>query len=186
MAKGYEVRDRQGRVVERDGDGVLRDGETLRVPMQFRDGMSELQRAVAEDADANAPMTVCDGWGRSDPVSLGIPGPRFLRAGRNTADHARLVTADAERQRAYAEMVDSMANAWKDAPPDAPPGSYPYSAAKEGAACTIDGRPGTLVKEGNFLVCRPVARADGAPTRDSVDEAWRQMAAEQREAWRNS
>jgi hypothetical protein len=185
MAK-YEVRDRHGRLVERDDGERLRDGESLRVPMQFRDGMSELQRAVAEDADANAPMTVCDGWGRSDPVSLGIPGPRFLRAGRNTADHARLVTADAERQRAYAEMVDSMANAWKDAPPDAPPGSYPYSAAKEGAACTIDGRPGTLVKEGNFLVCRPVARADGAPTRDSVDEAWRQMAAEQREAWRNS
>jgi hypothetical protein len=164
MAKGYEIRDRHGRLVEHGDDKPLRDGERLKVPLMFRDHMTPLQRAVAEDAarrrivqrdpfgreissfeeeeevegkdsamtdDDDAPLTVCDALGRTDPVSLGIPGPRFLRAGRNTADHARLLTADAERQEAYAEMVDSMQNEWRDAPPDAPAGSYPYSAAKE-------------------------------------------------------
>jgi hypothetical protein len=93
MAKGYEIRDRHGRLVEHGDDKPLRDGERLKVPLMFRDHMTPLQRAVAEDA-----------------------GPRFLRAGRNTADHARLLTADAERQEAYAEMVDSMQNEWRDAP----------------------------------------------------------------------
>jgi hypothetical protein len=81
-------------------------------------------------------------------------------------------------------MIRELVDAWKDAPPGAPPGSYPYEAAKEGTACTINGAPGTLVKEGNFLVCRPVARQDSAAARDAVDEAWRRMVEDAANAWR--
>src|SRR5262249_27262734 len=50
----------------------------------------------------------------------------------------------AARQQAHGDMKREMSSAWRhDA---APAGAYPYRAAAEGTACTINGRPGTLVR----------------------------------------
>ena len=92
------------------------------------------------------------------------------------------------RQEAYEDMKRQMSDAWrKDA---APSGAYPYRAAAEGTACTINGRPGTLVREGDYLVCKPSARQDAEPTFDAVEgarrkqEAYDAMIKEMSEAWR--
>ena len=92
------------------------------------------------------------------------------------------------RQEAHEDMKRQMSDAWrKDA---APPGGYPYSAAAEGTACTINGAPGILVREGNYLVCTPTARQDAQPTFDAVkgarrkQEAYDAMIKEMSEAWR--
>jgi len=95
---------------------------------------------------------------------------------------------------AYAESVRRMCDAWKgDVAP--PAGAYPLSAGA-GTACTIDGRPGRLVKsdDGDWLVCKPVnTRTDALPTGPIYDAAeaarikeaaWREMCAVQDQAWR--
>jgi hypothetical protein len=129
MTKHHEIRDKHGRLIERDDDTLLRDGERLRVSLQFADSMNPVQRAVAEDAkgrrhtvkldpegnavsvyeetedSADARMVVCDAAGRSDPIALAVPGPRYLRAGKNTTDHARIQTAAAMKKEVYDAMV---------------------------------------------------------------------------------
>ena len=73
----------------------------------------------------------------------------------------------------------------RDAAP--PAGAYPYGTAAEGTECTIDGAPGTLVKQGEWLVCKP--RKDAQPRTDArtvsaadaqrvKDEAYAAMVAE--------
>lgn len=74
--------------------------------------------------------------------------------------------ADAEtiKLKAYDDYVKDLTNAWK--PKVAIPASaYPLSAG-EGTACIIDGAPGTLVREGDWLVCRPTRR-DSASVGDA-------------------
>ena len=97
---------------------------------------------------------------------------------------------DDEVVAAYRQYCADQDNAWRR-----PAGAYPLSAGA-GNACTIDGRPGRLVKEGDWLVCKPVSKpADAAPLpTDPVydvaegqrvkDEAWRAMCAAQDEAWK--
>jgi hypothetical protein len=97
------------------------------------------------------------------------PGFRYPRAGsRAAADRqalARLYDAnDAELSRAYL----TPAGFGGDDPArtgfgshgfhgavgaTTPAGAYPYRAEAEGAACTINGAPGTLQKRGQWLVC---------------------------------
>jgi hypothetical protein len=71
------------------------------------------------------------------------------------------------REQAYQDYENWATNRWRDQddPPNgsvvgqAPLGAYPYSAAKEGSSCTIDGRPGVLVRateNSNWLVCKPI------------------------------
>ena len=55
----------------------------------------------------------------------------------------------------------------------APAGAYPLSAG-EGSACTIDGRSGVLVRQGNWLVCQPRSQDAGLdaskpPTRPTMN-----------------
>jgi len=115
------------------------------------------------DSADRGPMRVTDGAGRAG-LNLNRPGYRCL-----LEDDAGAF-AKAEAQRAY---LDDLENAWKrpvgfgsvpgveigSAEPrgsvgaNPPPGAYPYSAAAEGTACTIDGRLGRLRKQGDWLVC---------------------------------
>ena len=44
---------------------------------------------------------------------------------------------------------------------NAPTGAYPLSAG-EGTSCTVNGAPGTLVRQGDWLVCQPRRRQDAA------------------------
>jgi hypothetical protein len=60
------------------------------------------------------------------------------------------------------EMIDTLSSG-RDAAP--PAGASPYSAAAEGSECTINGQSGTLVKQGEWLVCKP--RKDARPRTDS-------------------
>ena len=63
----------------------------MRVPMMMRDGMSDVQRAVAEDAVARR-------FGLRHALDLHQPGPRFC------TDAA----ANDAREPAYREMCDDM------------------------------------------------------------------------------
>jgi hypothetical protein len=88
-----------------------------------------------------------------------------------------------ERQRAYEEYDQQLGDAWrKDA---APFGAYPLSAG-EGSECTINGAPGTLVREGNCLVCKPSNRQDAAHTVDARDLAYAEYDKSTSEAWRGA
>lgn len=82
------------------------DGTFLCVPDdETEDSMSNIK------PDATA--TVCDAFGRSDPISLSQPGPRYLTAGRLTVDHALQVTQRHLRDQAFADNLMDMSNAWK-------------------------------------------------------------------------
>ena len=100
---------RHGNVDRRIDDGVLRDGERIRVPLMLRDGMTELQRAVAEDAAARG-VTVVDGLGR--PAGH-RPGACYLRTVPHTVDHAVAVTQEHLRLEAYADSIRELCDAWK-------------------------------------------------------------------------
>ena len=104
----HEKLDRHGRPVV-DDDGVLRDGQTLRVGMMMRDGLSPLQRAVAEDKAARG-VTVVDGLGR--PAGH-RPGACYLRTVPHTVDHAVAVTQEHLRLEAHADSIRELCDAWK-------------------------------------------------------------------------
>jgi len=159
---------------------------------------------------------MCDAWRGPAPPAADVAEYSKRKKTRQLDPQGRLVaeyeteeeedaaTGDAgramdARERAYLEMCDDLSNAWKrrppalpwDAAPAPPAGAYPLSAG-EGNACTINGRPGTLQREGDWLVCEPTDRADAAPPRTmSVadaqrikDEAYRQMVDEMVNAWK--
>jgi hypothetical protein len=120
-------------------DNVLEDGERMQVPMFAMD--------AAMDGS----------WHR--------PGPRQMTPqARATLYEQKIAAYDA-----YQHYVE---NAWKgrdDTGPTGvgthnmrgetgsipPYGAYPYRPEAEGASCTLNGRPGRLVKEGNWLRCVP-------------------------------
>jgi len=56
----------------------------------------------------------------------------------------------------------------------APAGSYPLIAG-EGNACPINGGDGTLVREGNYLVCKPKRQAAQSHDADPRATAYMQM-----------
>jgi hypothetical protein len=138
---------------QRRDDIILKDGESLRVPMFLRDSspnpsLSPMQRAVAAtrlrmQADA---MTMAD-------ASLHKPGYRFAPSGM-TADQRQNMydTYDQEISQNYKTTGDSDRTGRSNSgygsstgsfAPIA--GSYPRSPGlREGSACTINGAPGTL------------------------------------------
>jgi hypothetical protein len=143
-----------------DENDILRDGQRLRVPMMMRDHLTPLQRAVL---DHNT--VVVDDCG---DTALNRPGYRFIRGMDRTAVHE-----------AFDQYCRDTAEAWQGR--DADTGRYPLSAG-EGSACTINGAPGTLQRESDYLVCRPTAATPGdadpraAAYRDYCDRltnAWR-------------
>jgi hypothetical protein len=106
--KGLKFDIRTGAPIE-DDDDVLRDGQRIVVPLNMRDGMSPVQRAVAAEATARC-VTVVDGLGR--PAGH-RPGACYLRTVPHTADHAVAVTREHLRREAYADAVTEASNAWK-------------------------------------------------------------------------
>jgi hypothetical protein len=150
---------------------ILEDGERLRVPMTMADSANA---RVLADRFRGTSLRWADG-------SPGVVGhrPGFVTAG----DSERI------RHAAWLESRQALCDAWRTPARDAAAGSYPLSAG-EGSACTINGAPGTLVREGDVLVCRPHA-TDAARRPTSMadaqrirDEAWRQSVTELENAWR--
>jgi hypothetical protein len=170
-------------------DAILRDGQRSRVPMFLRNGainpnLRPVQRAKAvRQQQQQTDDAVARRFGLTDGLALHRPGFRRL------TDAAAL----ARVQQAYADADIAAANAWRTrldnseftggevrntgtgAPgrrPNAPPGSYPYNAAAEGTPCTINGAPGTLVRQGNWLVCQPRRRQDAADAKAAAYAAY--------------
>jgi hypothetical protein len=126
-----------------DEDGLLKDGHVARVRMSMKDAMSMRDCPRVTDAFGNRP-------GHK---------PGFI-----VSNDARQRDA---RAQAYADYERDLARAYKDQPPA---GAYPYSAAAEGGACTIDGRPGRLVKQGDWLVCKPTTSFNGSANGDDAPD----------------
>jgi hypothetical protein len=100
-----------GRIVDGDDD-VLRDGQTMRVPLMMRDadGLTDLRRSVC---DHFSPAMVVDAFGDAGG-GLHRPGSRYLVAGAGTVDHAKQVMADHLRREARDEYVAALQSAWKN------------------------------------------------------------------------
>jgi len=169
---------------EEELDDILRDGQSVRVPLYLRDGaispdLTPHQRAKAlhqtQTADA-----VARRYGLSDAMQLHKPGFR-----RNTD-----VAALARVQQAYTDAETADANAWKGAA-----NRTNLRDSQEGDPCTVRGpeypddfgSPGTL-QMGNDgeLVCVPdglqdARRQDAASVKRAAYEQYdREMA----NAWR--
>jgi hypothetical protein len=81
------------------------DGTFLCVP----DDETEDHMTKKDDAST----VVCDALGRSDPISLAQPGSRYLRSGAHTVDHTVQVTRRHMRDKALADSIEEMNDAWK-------------------------------------------------------------------------
>jgi len=129
-----------------DERGLLKPGRSYRVPVMLMDGAP---RDLHQHSRRPGRVSSADG----DRLGLHRPGWRVPAQDRDAQQ--RYVISDSARQRladSRAEYENRLVNAWRGN--DAPPyGAYPFSAANEGKSCTIDGRAGTLVKRGNWLVC---------------------------------
>jgi hypothetical protein len=166
--RNYEIIDtRTGRPIEDDDDPVLRDGQTLRVPLHMRDGMSEMQRSVA---DAKAARDAANKFGLSDAADLARPGPRYADA-----------TARAHVEEVYQDEKRKLQDAWRQPVAD-------VRGQQPGDKCTIDGAPGHLNAK---LECIPDKRQDAVPRMMDAaaaqrikDEAWLEMCRDLEEAWK--
>jgi hypothetical protein len=118
-----------------NGRRVLRDRHRIRV-------------RLADAQHSRDRPRVTDSFGRP-------PGNRpgfILDASRASRD---------ARQQSYLDYETDLQNAWKR-DQQAPAGAYPYRPELVGSACTINGADGRLVKQGDFLVCKPTTSFNGS------------------------
>jgi hypothetical protein len=189
--KSYEIVGRDGRIVD-DDHPVLRDGETLRVPLHMRDHetLSPQQREVMAGKAARRADDAARRFGLDDGLALHRPGQRFAvdAAARERVEQAR------------AEGIRDMCDAWKTPPPESNTGVGELRGAKEGDACTVreggvgEGGPGHLRVVNGKLTCVPDQRSqdgasvprtmDAADAQKIKDAAWREMVDELEGAWR--
>jgi hypothetical protein len=186
--KSYEVIDRHGRLVDRDGE-QLRDGDRLRVPLHMRDHetLSPQQRAVMA---AKARLSLDDAAKRFglDDGLLHRPGQRFA-----------VDAAARERvEQAYQDSKRELQDAWRTPAADASSGEF--RGAREGDVCTVreggvgEGGPGHLRMVNNKLTCVPDKRSQDSAsvprtmTADAAqairDRAWCESVEELESAWR--
>jgi hypothetical protein len=195
MPHGITIERHGNRRVLRPGE-LLRDGERLRVPLMLRDGFTPVQRAIASEhnnqrfaaaMDAalhrpgfRIPVKSLDGTTRIETLVAGNHMPVATIQRRKKEE-----TEDADpRAQAYADYDAATADAWKHPASftDAKSGIYPLSAG-EGSACDLNGERGTLVREGDHLVCR-VTQAPRGGDRAAVEDAYRAYDEQAQNAWR--
>jgi hypothetical protein len=173
------ITDKYGHEYEYDGP-TLPDGAKLKVSMLTADAA---QKAVAARRTS---AKVTDAFGGSAGLhrpGARLPAPRPAR----TTDHAVQVTLQKLAADAFDEAQRADANAWQQ-----PAGAYPLSAGV-GSSCTINGSPGTLVRDGEWLRCVPTqtlksARADlghdaKPPTAEDREAVLREVALRDEAAW---
>jgi hypothetical protein len=181
-----------------DRNGILKDGRTVHVT--FRDA----ERTRDEDDRRRGRRTVT----AHEPMGRVVATYEHLDSATMRADPNRVYdstgalcaarpgfvgTAASEKIRrdAYDQSVCELTDAWRT--PSIPAGAYPLSAV-EGSVCTVNGAPGTLVREGDWLICKPT-QADSAPRdpRQPIsmadaqkirDAAYQQSVDELQNAWR--
>ena len=173
-----------------DRRGLLKDGRSTRISLYMRDGspnprLTPTQRSIAA---TNTEDAVARRFGLTDGLQLHRPGFRRVTDAaaleRSRQAYAAYDAADAVVYKPAERTVHTGGN--KDytgagAPgrgSGAPPGSYPLSSG-EGSACTINGAPGTLVRNGAWLECRQDAMGLDAKQQAYLDyDNW------SRDAWR--
>jgi hypothetical protein len=131
----HEIHDRFGNLVER-ADGVLQDGDSIRVPLLLRDAVAkdavrrrhrtvqrdprghelstweteEIEEADSVKDNSAAPLVV-DSYGQAAGYR---PGPCYAKpAAAGTADAAVQVTARAMRDEARRDAVVDASSAWR-------------------------------------------------------------------------
>jgi len=152
-----------------DSRGLLRDGRSLRIPLYLRDGAinprltatqrgKAMQQTQTEDAVAHR-------FGLEDGLQLHKPGFRRVtdaaaleRVQQAYNDYDAADAAAYKQTRDYEEHTGGDPTRTGAGAPakgsGAPQGAYPLSAGA-GTACRIDGAAGVLVRQGNWLVCKP-------------------------------
>jgi hypothetical protein len=158
------------RFIDDDHD-ILKDGQTLRVPMIMRDGapnrdLTPLQLEIARasrqrDAQQNH-MTVVDALGRSDQLHLRRPGARYFSADGHGVEHAVQQTLRAMRGQMYDDIKEEVSNRWRT--PSQPPSAYP-----------VEGRSDA----------KSDAKSDAMPVTDTREAAYEAYDAWLRDAWRH-
>jgi hypothetical protein len=159
----WQERDRFGResgTSEEEFEDILRDGETLHVPLFLMDGsinpdLNEVQKAVALDAGARQRTfsLAAQRFGLQDAAQLHRPGWRF----NATAD---AVEATHEREAAHVEYLLRLRDAYKSPPP-------PYGREVTGA-----GSSGPRGEREGDSVCVPDRSHQDAMTMDEVYRAY--------------
>jgi hypothetical protein len=126
-----------------DDDEILRDGETLRVPLRMMDSWHrDMERHFRDQRDRDR---VTDANGDSG-LGLLRPGFRLLADADDLNDR---------RRAAYDKFTLDLENAWQNNPPTGF-GSHELRGAQEGDICTINGAPGHLrCGSDGKLVCVP-------------------------------
>jgi hypothetical protein len=142
-----------------DDDAIVADGTVVHVP--FYDS-------------ARGRMIAADSHNRPYVVDSRRPGAPWVVDTRRAPTAAQTHDARQALADAYAAYDARDANAWR-APPNGPArdagefkagnripvGAYPRGPGyQEGDECTINGASGTLVRQGDYLVCRPRASSD--------------------------
>ena len=141
-----------------DANGILRDGHKVRIPLY-----------VADSARASAPGSL---------VMYDVPPSRAAADSQPTFDASLhrpgwrtgvVVDAAAEQRlaAAYAEYDAYMNSRWCSDQQTKPAGVYPLSAG-EGSQYMTNGQDDRLVREDNWLVCKPNRSRDAMPITGDV------------------
>ena len=168
-----------------DSRGLLKDGHSTTIKMYMKDGsinpnLTATQRAKAAQ-QTQTQDAVARRFGLTDGLQLHRPGFRRVTDAaaleRVQEAYRAYDSADAaayKQTRDYNEHTGGDPTRTGAGAPNrgsgAPPGSYPYSAAAEGTSCTVNGAAGVLVRQGNWLVCKP--RSQDAAAFDSKAQAY--------------
>ena len=162
----------------------------------MRDGslnprLTPTQRSIAA---TNTEDAVARRFGLTDGLQLHRPGfRRVTDAAALERSRQAYMDYDAADAVAYKQTRDYEEHTAND--PDrtgagapgrgsgAPAGSYPLSAG-EGTSCSINGAPGTLVRNDAWLECRPRQRQD-AMGLDTKQQAYLDYDNWSRDAWRS-
>jgi hypothetical protein len=169
---------------EDERSGILRDGQRVRVSLFMRDGAINPNLTPTQRAKALAAQQTLVSDGSSNPMAMHKPGFRYL------TDANRRAIGDAAKAKAYQEVEQADANAWKGAT-----SRLNLRDQQEGDPCTVSGpdypddfgSPGTL-QMGNDgeLVCVPgnldARRQDSRI--DAREAAYRAYDEEMSVAWR--
>jgi hypothetical protein len=161
MTQRQRYFDRNGREcspTEATRNGVLRDGFSMRVPTVFRDSRFADARSLWDQGNLRC----------TDARAIG--GVEGCRPGFRVLDNDLGRQAIADARAAY---IFDLENAWRTPPRDAafgapPYGAYPLSAGA-GNPCTIDGAAGILTRQGDVLICKPLASDARTDERDCPD-----------------
>jgi hypothetical protein len=92
---------------EEEEDGLLKDGQTLRVPLYLKDGAINPDLTPTQRAKAIAARQPLVNDGTSNPMAMHRPGFRYH------ADATQRAISDAVKAEALQEVDEISANAWR-------------------------------------------------------------------------